>query len=338
MQAWQVTANGDPTDVLSVGTVADPAAGPGEVVIGVAAAGLNFADILMCQGRYQERPPVPFTPGLELAGTVLAVGDGVTAFAAGDRVAALTTGAPGEQVGGTSIGGALAEQAVVGADWVVAIPDTMSFTAAAALLINSGTGWYALHDRAGITAGDWLLVHTGAGGVGSAAIQLGRAAGARVIATAGGDDKVARCRELGAELAVDYRTDDFVARVKEHTDGHGVDVVYDPVGGDVFDGSRRCVAWGGRILVIGFASGRVPEVPANHVLVKNYSVVGVHFGGAVARDTTLLPRIASTLAELHADGAIDPLVFAEIPFADVPAALALLGARGTTGKVVVSVG
>ena len=159
-----------------------------------------------------------------------------------------------------------------------------------------------------------------------------------MIATAGGDDKVAVCRELGAELAVDYRTDDFVARVKEHTDGHGVDVVYDPVGGDVFDGSRRCVAWDARILVIGFASGRVPDIPANHVLVKNYSVVGVHFGGAVARDVTLLPRVASALARLHADGAIDPLVFAEIPFADVPAALALLGARGTTGKVVVSVG
>jgi NADPH2:quinone reductase len=328
MQAWQVTANGDPADVLAVATLADPEPGPGDVVIDVAAAGLNFADILMCQGRYQARPPIPFTPGLELAGTVTAVGDGITHVTPGDRVAALTT----------STFGALAERVAVGARWVVPIPPTMSFTVAAALLINSGTGWYALHDRAALAAGEWLLVHAGAGGVGSAAIQLGRAAGARVLATAGGTDKVARCRELGAELAVDYRTDDFVTRVKEHTDGHGADVVYDPVGGDVFDGSRRCIAWDGRILVIGFASGHVPEIPANHVLVKSYSVVGVHFGGAVERDATLLPRVASELVQLHAAGAIDPLVLAEVPFADVPTALTRLGARGTTGKVVVSVG
>ena len=333
MQAWTVTTNGDPAEVLAVATLPDPEPAPGEVVIEVAAAGLNFADILMCQGRYQERPAIPFIPGLELAGTVAAVGDGVAGLAPGDRVAALTTG-----TSSTAIGGALAEQAVVGAESVVPIPPTMSFTAAAALLINYGTGWYALHDRTAIAVGEWLLVHAGAGGVGSAAIQLGRAAGARVIATAGGDDKVTRCRELGAELAVDYRADDFVARVREHTGGHGADVVYDPVGGDVFDGSRRCIAWGGRILVIGFASGRVPDVPANHVLVKNYSVVGVHFGGAVARDINLLPRAAAALVELHADGSIDPLVFAEVPFADVPAALSLLGARGTTGKFVVSVG
>ena len=323
-----MTANGDPAEVLAVVSRPDPEPGPGEVVIEVAAAGLNFADILMCQGRYQERPPVPFTPGLELSGTVLTVSDGVRGVAPGDRVAALTT----------ATFGALAERVAVGAERVVPIPPTMSFAAAAALLINYGTGWFALHDRAAIAEGEWLLVHAGAGGVGSAAIQLGRAAGARVIATAGGDDKVALCRELGAELAVDYRADDFVARVKEHTEGHGADVVYDPVGGDVFDGSRRCISWGGRILVIGFASGRVPDVPANHVLVKNYSVVGVHFGGAVARDDALLPRLASQLTALHERGAIDPLVFATIPFAEVPAALALLGARGTTGKVVVSVG
>ena len=167
----------------------------------MAAAGLNFADILICQGRYQERPPIPFTPGLELAGTVAAVGDGVTHVAPGDRVAALTT----------ATFGALAERVAVGHEWVVPIPPTMSFTAAAALLINYGTGWYALHDRGALAAGEWLLVHAGAGGVGSAAIQLGCAAGARVVATAGGEEKAALCRDLGAELAIDYRTDDFVA-------------------------------------------------------------------------------------------------------------------------------
>ncbi len=165
-----MTADGDPADVLAVVTLPDPEPGPGEVVIQVAAAGLNFADILMCQGRYQERPPVPFTLGLELAGTVLTVGDGVRGLAPGDRVAALTT----------ATFGALAEQVTVAAERVVPIPPTMSFAAAAALLINYGTGWFALRDRAAIVEGEWLLVHTGAGGVGSAAIQLGRAAGARV--------------------------------------------------------------------------------------------------------------------------------------------------------------
>jgi NADPH2:quinone reductase len=327
MRAWQVTENGDPATALELRDVAAPEPGPGEVLVGVAAAGLNFADILVCQGRYQQRPPLPFTPGLECAGTVLRVGEGVAGVAVGGRVAAsATTGM-----------GAFAEQVVVPATCVVPVPDSMAFADAAALLVNYGTGWHALHDRARITAGEWLLVHAGAGGVGSAAIQLGRAAGARVIATAGGPDKVARCTELGAEITVDYRADDFVAVVKEVTAGHGADVVYDPVGGDVFDGSRRCIAWDGRILVIGFASGRVPEVPLNHVLVKSYDIVGVHFGGAAERDPTLLARVGRELVALHRTGAVDPHVFAEVPFADVPAALELLGARGTTGKVVVSV-
>lgn len=323
-----MTAHGDPADVLQVATVPEPRPAPGEVVIRVGSAGLNFADILICQGRYQVTPPLPFTPGLEVAGTVAAVGDGVHHLLVGERVAAQTT---------TAFGG-LAEQVVVASEWVVAIPASLRLPAAAGMLINYGTGWYALHDRAGIKPGEWLLVHAGAGGVGSAAIQLGLAAGARVIATAGGVQKVELCRRLGAELAIDYRTEDFVEVVKGHTEGRGVDVVYDPVGGEVFDRSRRCVAWGARMLVVGFASGQVPEIPANHVLVKNYSVVGVHWGGAVERDPSLLARVHAELMSLHAAGAIDPLVFAEVPFADVPAALRLLADRGTSGKVVVSVG
>lgn len=327
VQAWRVTANGDPADVLEIATLPEPVPATGEVVIEVAAAGLNFADILICQGRYQVRPPVPFTPGLEVAGTVVAVGSGVSQFEVGDRVAAQTT---------TGFGG-LGEQVAVPTPWVVEIPDSLSFADAAALLINYGTGWYALHDRAALRSGEWLLVHAGAGGVGSAAIQLGVAAGARVIATAGGPDKVEVCRALGAELAVDYRAESFVEIVKAHTDGHGADVVYDPVGGEVFDDSRRCIAWGARILVIGFASGKVPEIPANHVLVKNYSVVGVHWGGALERDPNLLGRVHRELMALHAVGAVDPLVHAEVSFADVPGALELLADRGTSGKVVVSV-
>lgn len=313
--------------MLELREVPPPAPGPGEVLVGVAAAGLNFADILVCQGRYQHRPPLPFTPGLECAGTVLELGDGVTGIDVGRRVAASST---------TGMG-AFAEQVVVPAGCVVPVPDSVGFADAASLLVNYGTGWHALHDRARIANREWLLVHAGAGGVGSAAIQLGRAAGARVIATAGGADKAALCEELGAEVAVDYRADDFVAVVKEVTGAHGADVVYDPVGGEVFDGSRRCVAWDGRILVIGFASGQVPEVPLNHVLVKSYGIVGVHFGGAAERDPTLLTRIGRELVALHATGTVDPHVFAEVAFAELPAALELLGARGTTGKVVVSV-
>ena len=328
MKAWRVTAHGDPADALRMATVPEPDAAPGEVVIAVEAAGLNFADILICQGRYQVQPPLPFTPGLEVAGTVAALGERVSHVAVGDRVAALATG---------TFGG-LAEQVAVPSECVVGIPASLSFPAAASLLINYGTGWYALHDRAAIQEGEWLLVHAGAGGVGSAAIQLGLAAGARVIATAGSAEKVDICRSLGAELAIDYRTGGIVDAVKAHTGGRGVDVVYDPVGGEIFDASRRCVAWGGRMLVIGFASGQVPEIRANHVLVKNYSVVGVHWGGAVERDPTLLGRVHTELMQLHTSGAIDPLVFAEVPFDDVPASLALLSARGTTGKVVVSVG
>jgi NADPH2:quinone reductase len=328
MRAWRVAANGDPAVALEQVTVPDPRPSRGEVLIQVAAAGLNFADILACQGRYQVHPQPPFIPGLELAGTIVAVGEGVDHLAAGDRVAAQTT---------TTLG-ALAEKVAVAHRWVSRIPSSLSFSRAAALPITYGTGWYALHARAGIRAGEWLLVHAGAGGVGSAAIQLGRATGARVLATAGGEEKVRLCRQLGAEVALDYRTEDFVEVVERHTAGHGADVVYDPVGGDVFDSSRRCVAWGGRILVIGFASGHIADIPANHVLVKNYSVVGVHWGGAVERDLELLPRAHFEIMRLHAAGAIDPLLFSEVPFDEVPAALGLLASGGTWGKVVVSVG
>jgi NADPH2:quinone reductase len=180
-----------------------------------------------------------------------------------------------------------------------------------------------------------LLVHAGAGGVGSAAIQLGLAAGARVLATAGGADKVELCRELGAEVAIDYRSEDFVEVVKEHTDGRGADVIYDPVGGDVFDRSRRCIAWEGRLLVIGFAGGRIPEVPANHVLLKNYSVVGVHWSAYPGRDPDLVAATHAELVRLHGEGAIRPLIGRRVPMAQAAQALADLAGRRTTGKVVV---
>ena len=215
------------------------------------------------------------------------------------------------------------------------VPDAMPTTAAAALYITYQTGYVALHHRGAIKEGETLLVHAGAGGVGSAAIQLGRAAGARVIATAGGPEKVAICRELGADVAIDYRSQDFVEAVKDATSGRGADVIYDPVGGEVFDRSRRCIAWEGRLLVIGFAGGRIPEVPANHVLLKNYAVVGVHWGVYRRVEPALIHATHAALLDLYAQGAIRPLVREQIALADVPAALTRLANRETVGKVVV---
>ena len=192
----------------------------------------------------------------------------------------------------------------------------------------------ALHHRARLEADETVLVHAGAGGVSSTAIQVAKAAGARVIATAGGPEKVEVCRGLGAEIAIDYRGENFVEVVKEATDGRGADVIFDPVGGDVFDGSRRCVAFEGRILIIGFAGGRIAEAPTNHVLVKNYSVVGMHWGlyTKVMRDLILSTH--KNLIRLYEAGEIDPLIFDTVPFEELPKALKMLGSRGTYGKII----
>ncbi len=326
MRAWRVHSLGDPVDVLALDDVDEPEPGPGEVVITVSASGLNFPDILLCQGRYQEKPALPFTPGLEVSGTIAALGDGAdgAGLRVGQRVAAL----PRLPRGG------LAERVVANVADVFPIPDSLGDASAAALLITYQTGWFGLFRRAALHAGETLLVHAGAGGVGSAAIQLGRAAGAVVIATAGGAEKVEICRRLGADVVIDYRAVDFVDAVKDATDGNGADVVYDPVGGDTFDRSRRCVAWEGRLLVIGFAGGRIQEIPGNHVLLKNYSVVGLHWGAYRAHDPALVAHCHEELMRMHREGSIDPLVMAERPLADAPAALVSLGDRATYGKLV----
>lgn len=324
MQAWRVHRLGDPTDVLQLDEVDPPEPGPGEVRVHVAAAGLNFPDALLCQGKYQERPPLPFTPGLEAAGVVSAVGPGVS-VPVGLRVAAMAS----------PPNGALAGSCLAPATGVFALPDSLADAAGAALIVTYQTGWFALHNRARLQAGETLLVHAGAGGVGSAAIQLGLAAGARVIATAGGPEKVEVCRRLGADLSIDYLAEDFVEVVKQATDGRGADVIYDPVGGDVFDRSRKCIAWDGRILVIGFTSGRIADAPTNHILLKNYSVVGVHWGASRRRDPDVAQHAHAELMALHEQGRISPLVSAVAPFAEVPAAIAALTARGTWGKLVV---
>jgi NADPH2:quinone reductase len=210
----------------------------------------------------------------------------------------------------------------------------MPFGAASALHVVYQTGHLALHRRARLQPGEVLLVHAGAGGVGSAAIQLGIAAGARVIATAGGRDKVAVCERLGAELAIDYREHDFVDAVKEFTGGRGADVVYDPVGGDTYDRSTKCIAFEGRILIIGFTGGRFAEARTNHVLIKNYSVVGVHWGLYNVMNPALVRETHDELVRLYAQGAIDPLISETVTLDGVPAALARLGSRGTYGKLV----
>jgi NADPH2:quinone reductase len=307
---------GAPADALELVEVPEPVAGPGEVLVRVEACALNFPDVLLAAGLYQEKPELPFTPGLEVCGTV--VGEG-------RRV-----------VGGPPLPrGGLAELAVLPADQTFDVPAGMPADEAAALMITYQTAYVGLHRRAALRAGEWLLVHAGAGGVGSAAIQVGLAIGARVIATAGGPEKVAVCRELGAQEAIDYRSEDIAARVKEITGGHGADVVWDPVGGDVFDASRRCIAFEGRLVVVGFTAGRIPTVPAGHVLVKNYSVVGLHWGLYRSVDPQVVADAHEGLMQLYAAGAIRPLVSERVPMAEAPAALTRLASRRTVGKVVV---
>jgi NADPH2:quinone reductase len=325
VRALRVHELGEPEAVMRAEDVPLPEPRPGEVRLRVHAASLNFPDVLMCRGEYQVKPSLPFTPGAEVAGIVDALGPGVDTVAVGDRVLAIPTFGPGayaEYTTATAGGG------------VFPIPDAMPFGAASALHVVYQTGHLALHRRAHLRPGEVLLVHAGAGGVGSAAIQLGRTAGARVIATAGGPDKVRVCKQLGAELAIDYREHDFVDAVKEFTGGRGADVVYDPVGGDTYDRSTKCIAFEGRILIIGFTGGRFAEARTNHVLIKNYSVVGVHWGLYNMMNPALVRETHDELIGLYEQGAIDPLISETVTLDEVPAALARLGSRATYGKVV----
>ena len=256
MKAWCVHAYGEP-ETMPLDDIPPPDPGPNQVRIRNHAAGLNFFDILQVQGKYQVKPPFPFTPGAEVSGIVDAVGPGVTAFAPGDRVLSLTEG------------GGFAEYTIGRLPRTFRMPDGMGFSEAAALPLVYHTSYSALRERAALRSGEWLLVHAGASGVGVSAIQLGRAMGARVIATAGGSEKVAFAKAQGAEHGLDYSDAGWVDQVKQLTGGRGADVIYDPVGGDVFDLSTKCIASGGRLLVIGFASGRIPTIAANRILKKH---------------------------------------------------------------------
>jgi len=324
MNTWQVTQLGNPQDALSLVDSTKPVPKAGEVLIKVEAIALNFFDILQCQGKYQEKHPLPFTPGAEISGIIEEFDDEIN-FSVGQRVLAT----PHLPKGGFS------EYVVVAGKSVYPIPDSLSFNEAAALFITYQTAYYALHRNAHLLAGETLLVHAGSGGVGSAAIQLGKAAGATVIATAGSDEKIQVCKQLGADYVINYRSDDFVQIVKGITDGKGADVIFDPVGGDTFDRSRKCIAFEGRILVIGFAGGRIADAPTNHALIKNYSIVGVHFG--LFRN--LMPKEVMKahleLMDLYKKGMISPLIFKEFSFGKIPDALDLLADRKTWGKLIV---
>ena len=329
MRAWRVPTYGRFDEVLEIADVASPEPGQGQTRVRVHAAALNFADILHCAGEYQERVPPPFTPGLEVAGVT----------------------EDGRRVFGPVVmpHGGFAEEAVLSTTWPW--PEGMTAGQAAGFFVAYQTGWCALHHRARLAAGETLLVLAAAGGVGAAAVQLGRAAGARVIAVVGDEDKASVARALGADEVLvapggtqrsGERADgragpsgqDLVATVRELTDGRGADVVYDPVGGDSFDAARRVVAWEGRLLVIGFAGGRIADAPTNHALVKNYAVIGVHWAAYRDRAPELVVAWQRELEALWARGAIDPLVGAEYAFEDLPAAMSELAARRTTGRVV----
>jgi NADPH2:quinone reductase len=309
---------------LRVSEIPQPEAGPGALQVEVRAAGCNFFDILIVQGKYQVKPAFPFTPGGEIAGVVTEVGEGVEGFAVGDRVLA-----------GTQIGG-FAETAVIPARDAHLLPDGMSFEEGAAIPIIYPTSYAALIFRANLQAGETLLVHAAAGGVGSAALQIGKALGARVIATVGGAEKAEIARDLGADEVIDYRVDDFVARVNEITDGSGADVIYDPVGGDVFDRSLKCIAWNGRLLVVGFASGRIPELKANRILLKNIAVTGIHWGAYLDNEPERVPETFEGLFALYREGRIKPLIFNTYALEDLPSALGELASRKTHGKLIIT--
>ena len=325
MRAWQVPELGEPRDVLTLAEVPDPVPGPGQVLVRVLGAAANFPDVLMCRGGYQVRPPLPFTPGVELCGEVVAAGPGVTGIAPGDRL-----------IGG-AIGGAFAELTLMNAASALPAPPGLDDAEAGAFFITYQTGWFGLHRRARLAAGETLLVHAAAGGVGSGAVQLGKAAGARVIGVAGGEEKAEVARALGADVVIDRNTQDFVEVVKEVTEGRGADVVYDPVGGDTYARSTKCIAFEGRIVVIGFTSGRVPAAAANHLLVKNYAVVGLHWGLYRQRAPELIPECTHRLFELYRQGKIRPHVGRQAPLAEAVDLLKAVASRQTTGKAVLTV-
>lgn len=324
MRAISCTELGEP-DKLSVVELEDPVAGAGQVVIDVSFASLNFPDLLTIQGLYQVRAEPPFVPGFEAAGVVSAVGPGVHAVSVGDRVSAFNTI------------GAFAEQWVVDASACIPIPDGVRLDVAASINIAYGTSYHALKQRASLSEGETLLVLGAAGGVGSAAVEIGSLMGARVIAAASTDEKLDFCRNLGATETINYVTEDLRGRIKEITGGKGVDVIYDPVGSDLSELAFRSIAWKGRHLVIGFAAGDIPSLPLNLPLLKGASVVGVFWGSFTAHEPNVNVQNIQEMFDLVLDGRLNPRVTQSFALDEYEAAYSVFASRSVQGKVVFAI-
>ncbi|SAK86844.1 NADPH:quinone oxidoreductase family protein [Caballeronia ptereochthonis] len=322
MRAVRCNEHGLP-DTLSIETLPDLHPEAGELVIDVKAASVNFPDVLIIQNKYQFKPPLPFTPGAEFAGIVREVGAGVTRFAPGMRVAAYTAQ------------GAFAEQACAKAADCIVLPDDVDLADAAAFTLAYGTSYHALVDRGALKAGDTLLVLGAAGGVGLAAIQIGKIVGARVIAAASSAEKLAFCREHGADETIDYAKEDLRERIKALTGGDGPDVIFDPVGGAYAEPAFRSIGWRGRYLVVGFANGEIPKLPLNLALLKGASIVGVFWGGHMQREHALADQEFATMVDWMKAGKLRPVVTKRYALEDTPQALDDMMNRRVTGKIVI---
>ena len=314
-----------PPDSLVVKDLPSPRAGAGEVVVSVKAASVNFPDVLIIENKYQFKPPLPFSPGSELSGVIKEVGEGVSGWKAGDRVMAFTTY------------GAFSEEVKVEATRLCRMPVKMGFEEGAAFVLTYGTSDHALRDRAALASGETLLVLGAAGGVGIAAIEIGKALGARVIACASSDEKLAVCREHGADATINYATEDLRERIKALTDARGPDVVYDAVGGPYTEPAFRSIAWRGRLLVVGFAAGEIPKLPLNLALLKGASVVGVFWGDFGRREPKQFAESLRQIATWYEQGKLRPHVSEKFPLERAAEALKLMAARKVKGKVVLTV-
>ena len=314
-----------PAETLVLEEVASPLPAKNEILLQVHAAGVNFPDTLIIEGKYQFKPPFPFSPGGEAAGVVAAVGEKVNHLKVGDRVMALTGW------------GSFAEEVKVPGYNVMPIPAAMDFTTAAAFSMTYGTSMHALKQRAQLQPGETLVVLGASGGVGLAAVEIGKAMGARVIAAASSAEKLAVAKALGADELINYGQDNLKDEIKRLTDGNGADVIYDPVGGDLFDQAIRSIAWNGRLLVVGFASGRIPELPVNLALLKGAAVLGVFWGSFAQRQPQDNAANFQQLFSWFAEGKLKPLVSQTYPLANTAQAINDLAQRKAVGKVVVQV-
>ena len=314
-----------PPESLAVEDITPPVAGPGEVVIATKAASVNFPDVLIIQNKYQFKPPLPFSPGSELAGIIKSVGPDVNGVRPGDRVIAIT------------IHGAFAEEVKTEARRIVPIPAGMDFVQASAFGLAYATSDHALRDRGHLRAGETLLVLGAAGGVGIAAIEIGKALGARVIACASTDEKLLVCREHGADETIDYAAEDLRQRISALTSGSGIDVVYDPVGGALTEPALRSLRWRGRLLVVGFAAGDIPRIPLNLALLKGCSIVGVFWGEFTRREPDRFAESIGQLGRWFAEGKLRPHISATFPLERTAEALTLMANRQVKGKIVITI-